>query len=88
MMWGRIDVHKHTELKRNGHDLHVFVNGIDFTTRCRFFDDTPGQQRAELYLHDADGHIHIDQSTGDWALKVVTEFEIRDMGAVKDLSCQ
>lgn len=70
-------VERHRILKEEkGIDLHVFVRGDDVTDRCRFFDDTPGIMRAELYLHDADGHAYLDPAGDGPAIEIIHDFEV------------
>jgi hypothetical protein len=75
--WGPTDVARYRVWKARGHDLHVVVDGVDVTTRCRFFDDTSTPPVAELYrLNDA-GRKYLDEDLRP-SVEVVHVFEIRE----------
>ena len=76
-MTGPLTIERHHKLQSEGHDLHVFVNGVDVTHRCQFADDTPGWEIAVLYRH-RDGHAYLDLETRKAAVEIVrTRIEIR-----------
>lgn len=75
-IYGPVDVSKHAALKNSGHELRVFVDGVDITDRCRFFDDTPGARVAEIFRVDNDGRKYVDPSTDTAAVDRVYEFEV------------
>ncbi len=54
--WGPMNVHRHTDLKRQGIHIHVFHEGRDITTDCCFADDT-GDGMAEVFVKDGNGRI-------------------------------
>lgn len=72
-----VDVWRHL----SAHDiyLHVYRNGVDVTTDCTFFDDTPGKLVARLLKrHPLTGHRYIDGD--EVASEDVTDFEVRRGG--------
>jgi hypothetical protein len=76
-MYGPLTVVRHALLKARGVDLRVFVRGVDVTNRCRYADDTPGRQVAELFLLNEKGTPYVDESARI-ALEIVeTDVEIR-----------
>lgn len=77
--WGATTFEAHRERCRRGIFLRVYVDGADVTSRCRFFDDTPGHAYAVLYRLSADGrHIERDASARWPALEVVRAFLVRE----------
>ena len=76
-VWGPMDVSRHRSLIQRGIHLHIYSGGVDVSNRCRFFDDTPSHQRAELFLHNADGRPYLNARRDAAAYEVITEFEIR-----------
>lgn len=70
-MTGPLTVTRHTELASNGLHLHELYRGEDVTRRCRFADDTPGRQQAELFKLDAKGHKYVDMETREDATEIV-----------------
>lgn len=69
--WGRVTIERDRMLRAQGVHLRVFYRGQDVTRRCRFIDDTPSQQVAELFKVDAE--------TNRAALEIVHDsIEIRE----------
>jgi hypothetical protein len=83
--WGPMDPTRHRLLCHQGVHLHVFVGREDVSRRCRFFDDTPGREVAELYRVDATGRKHLTDH-GEYgegrlpmvAVETVKVFEVRE----------
>lgn len=75
--WGAVDPTRHAALAAKGHDLRVYVGGVDVTRRVRFFDDRPGRRRAELYVLGDDGRVALNPATRAPAVEVVDLFEVR-----------
>lgn len=86
VVWGPMDVMRHREYTKQGIHLHVYHKGQDVSSRCRFFDDTPGRERAELYLRDANGRFYLCPDKSQAALEIVTDFEVRRGGPDPDMS--
>jgi hypothetical protein len=57
--FGPVTIDRWRALAAAGIPLRVFVRGEDVTTRCRYVDDTPGHEFAELYLHNGQGHKYL-----------------------------
>jgi hypothetical protein len=72
-----MDVHRHRALCDRGIHLHVYRFNQDVTKQCRFFDDTPGRERAELYLLNHAGRKYLRADKRGAAIEVVTNFKIR-----------
>lgn len=71
--WGPMTIERHTDLKRQGVHLRVFVRGEDVTDRCRFANDTPGHEVAELYRRIGAGfQFHLDED-GEPVVEVARE---------------
>ena len=68
--FGPLTIDRHLEAKRLGVYLHVFHRGIDVTRRCRFADDTPGHNEAQLLRLNAEGRPFVDPVTGGAAIDV------------------
>lgn len=75
---GPLTVERHRAIRnRYGVFLRVFVRGVDVTDRCRFADDTPGSQCAELYKVNVDGRKYLEDNKV--AVEIVYEdIEIRE----------
>lgn len=76
-VWGPMDVRRHADLYDRGIHLHVYRHGTDVSNCCRFFDDTPGHERAELFLENEHGRKYLNADHATVAFEVVTEFEVR-----------
>lgn len=68
--YGPMTVERHCALVHKGVHIHVFYQGRDVTSRCRFADDT-GYGVAELFKKNATGKTYFDRSTGDAAKEIV-----------------
>jgi hypothetical protein len=77
-IWGAVTIDRWQELHRQGVNLHVFYRGEDVTLRCQFADDTPGQQRAELFRLDPDGKKFVLLDRAPAMELVTTDIEIRE----------
>lgn len=81
MGYGLLTWDRHKTFKDEGIDLHVFVDGVDVTSRCHVADDTPGHAYAVLYKRDASGYSYVDVN-GELAQEIVTgEVVIRTVGS-------
>ena len=69
--WGYVDPLTHRGYEAKGIDLHVFVDGVDVTNRCKEFYDGPGPRWLLLYRVNDKGHKVVG------ALDRLTEFEVR-----------
>lgn len=80
MSVGPLTIERHRALCAEGVHLHVFVDGIDVTARCKFADDTPRAQSALLYKLDADGKKYFDYHKREIATEWVfgNRVEIRE----------
>lgn len=77
MRYGPVTVERHLMLAAQGTHLHVFVNGEDVTTRCRFADDRSESMCAELLLQ-RNGRPYLDENR-ELAMEVITSgVEIRE----------
>jgi hypothetical protein len=56
-----MDIERERQLRSLGWTVRVFVRGVDVTQRCRFADDTPGRERAELYRMNDRGKFYLDE---------------------------
>lgn len=72
MIYGPITIDRHRFLKSQGIDLHVFIRGEDMTNRCRFVDDTPGQEVALLFRKNIHGHCYRDED-GEVSMELAHE---------------
>jgi hypothetical protein len=79
--WGPTTVERHTWWKARGHDLRVWVRGVDVTDRCRYFDDTIVPPVAELYRLDDQGHKYQD-ANGHPVVDVEHDFTVTDVVTV------
>lgn len=78
LVWGPMDVDRHRALCEQGIHLHVYVDGKDVSGHCRFFDDTPGQQRAEFFKADANGRHYLNDDKDGPAMETLHVFEVRE----------
>lgn len=86
IVWGPMTVERHRALCDRGIHLHVYVAGVDVTTRCRFFDDTPSNKHADLFRHNSEGRPYLTRNHGEYgegrltmaAMEHVTDFEVRE----------
>jgi hypothetical protein len=76
-VWGPVDVERHRALCMRGTHLHIYHFNQDVSTRCRFFDDTPGQERAELHLLNDKGRPYLAPDRDGPAIEVITNFVVR-----------
>lgn len=61
MTYGPMTLERERAFRRRGWTVRVYVRGEDVTRRCRFADDTPGAERAELFRQNAHGHYYPDE---------------------------
>lgn len=71
MAWGPLTLERHRQLQQQGIYLRVFVRGDDVTDRCRYADDTPSTQVAELYRRTPSKFAHLDED-GGVAIEIAT----------------
>jgi hypothetical protein len=57
---GPMDLARERALRARGFRVRVFVRGEDVTRRCRYADDTPGEEYAELYRRGPTG-VYLDE---------------------------
>jgi hypothetical protein len=79
--YGPLTVERWHALRRNGINLRVFCHGEDVSNRCSFADDTPGHERADLYLRDPNAKFYYDPATNNVAREQIfgVAVEIREI---------
>ena len=53
--YGLVTLDRHREYAAKGVYLHVFVNGVDVTSRCKIANDSADRNMAVLFRLNADG---------------------------------
>ena len=79
MTIGPLTLERHRDLRNEGIDLHVFYQGEDVTSRCKFADDTSGNNTATLFKVNAQGRKYLDANGIEVAKEYVTPIEIREV---------